>query len=194
MHNIYMWLKMKIRDGSYICFPKSHYNNFFTQIKDIMEEFYSSKKTIKVNNDLILSKIRQKNNLLYLVDIKHMDEYLLVMDNLEKIESIPSNIIKAILIRIRYREKLDGIKKVKLLDDSYLFSFNNKKSFFVNETLEKYYIIIGKEKVEFEALVSRNGARVPILTFNELFLKKIKSKYIQYNLLTSQKILDTVFA
>ena len=169
----------EIQDGSFVSIPKSSIK-IITKNKKVKvmigSEVLKGKK-IRINKELRVIRIKRKGKRYYLVDVKNKKNYILFRDDLRTPWVLIISVLKIIARRIKCRERIDRIRKVRLEIDNYIFYYKGK-SFFIEDEPEILYAVIGEKRIPFKVIFSKDRALVPIREVNKLFVEKIKNRYL----------------
>ena len=171
----------KLKDGSYIIVPKTleiiKGSNNSVLIKIGKNVLKGKLEQINSGLSIIIIRVPDRKNTYYIIDEANTNYYF-IKDNKKKLPMMFNSIMKAIEMRLRFKEKIKAIKKVELVGDKYIFYFNRKKDLFIYAP-EKYYIIMGGKKHYFTIDLTKNSALLSISEFNKLYIGKIQSWYMR---------------
>ena len=186
----------EMQDRSYVILPKSNIKIITKnkKAKIIIGSKIMKGRKIRINKELYIIKIKYRGKRYYLVDVITKKSYVLVRDDLEVISKFIRFILKIIIRRIKCRERIDRIRKVRLELDNYIFYYRGKSFFTEDEPVpEILYAVIGGERIPFKVAFSKDKALVPIREVNKLFIEKIKKRYLTAELRVHQTIPQEVF-
>lgn len=157
------FISYTLKDGEY---------TFMEKLPEMIIE-----KEIWINPKLIIKKVklRGRKGKYYIIG------NILLRDDKEKVEKIQEMIFNAIKVRLKRKEKVERVKKVRMTNNEYVFVYNEERGIHLVDLPIEETVKFGGERIFFTMILSKDHASLPIDEFNKLFFKKVTSLYKNAN-------------